>query len=426
MHRPLPSRSRRAHLFVGAGLLALGLLWGACRPAVAPQNSVVSPTSAHVASAAAAQLPVATHTATVTITPTVTPSGTVTATVTATASATRTLSPTSTATAMPLPAVVASYPIDGDRSVPPDAALVLVLERPIDPAQVTATFILTPTLTGEVSWLDAQRVRFTQTEMITDTRYTLRFTLAARADASQAQVTKEITFSVGNRGAPIPILMYHQIMELSLEAEQGIRDWVVPPAHLEEQLAYLAAHGFHNVNADRVVAYLRDREPLPPQPIVISMDDGYRTVYTVARPLLQKYGFTASLFVQSGRAENSGFLSWEHMRTLRDEGYYLGSHSIDHPDLLAVEPAEVLRQVRDSKAAIETNVGQPVTVFCYPLGKHNAALISLLQEEGYEAAVSLNPGYYQYRGVYGLFQLARIWIYYDMTLEQFAAKLPPH
>jgi len=424
MHCPLSSRSRRVRLWIGGGLLALGLLSGACRAAVAPQNTIVSPTSAPATNTMAAPLIAATQTATPTTTPTVTPTETATATATPTASATCTTSPTPTATATPLPAVIASYPIHGDRSVPPDAEIVLVLERPIDPAHVIATFVLTPTLAGEVSWLDPQRVHFAPTEMITDTLYTMRFSLTARDDASQ--VSAELTFSVGNRGAPIPILMYHQIMELSPEAEQDIRDWVIPPAHLEEQLAYLAAHGFQNVNVDRVVAYLRDREPLPPQPIVISMDDGYRTVYTAARPLLQKYGFTASLFVQSGRAENSGFLSWEHMRVLRDEGYYLGSHSIDHPDLLAVEPAEVLRQVRDSKATIESNVGQPVTVFCYPLGKHNAALISLLQKEGYEAAVSLNPGYYQYRGTYGLFQLARIWVYYDMTLEQFAAKLPPH
>ncbi len=423
MHCLLPSRLRRVRLWMAGGLLALGLLWGACRAAVAPRNAAVSPTSTPTGTMAV-QLPAATQTPTLTITPTATP--THTATATPTASATCTTSPTATATATRLPAVIASYPIDGDRSVPPDAELVLVLERPIDPAQVTATFVLTPALSGEVSWPDPQRVCFAPTKMITDTVYTVYFALAARGDASQAQVSSKITFGVGNRGAPIPILMYHQIMELSPQAEQAIRDWVVPPAHLEEQLAYLVAHGFQNVNVDRMVAYLRDREPLPAQPVVISMDDGYRTVYTAARPLLQKYGFTASLFVQSGRAENSGFLSWEHMRTLCDEGFYLGSHSIDHPDLLAVEPAEVLRQVRASKAAIEANVGQPVTVFCYPLGKHNEALISLLQEEGYEAAVSLNPGYRQYRGVYGLFQLARIWVYYDMTLEQFAAKLPPH
>jgi len=308
--------------------------------------------------------------------------------------------------------------------VPQDAQILLVLEDNIDVEKVEASFVFSPTLPGRIAWLDSRRVAFVPQGLAVNKPYAMTFALHGKGAALEARAIFTATFSAGTRSAPIPILMYHRLQDLQPDANKPQKDWAVSPANFERQLQHLAQRRYHTIDFAALVAYFQKREPLPPRPVIISMDDGYREVYDVAWPLLDEYGFSASLFVIPAHAGYPAYLDWEQMAALRKAGFYFGSHTLSHQDMYKASPAEARQQMRDSKALIEEKLGQPVIAFSYPLGAYTASTIALLKECGYQAACTLDSGYYQWADSDGLFLLKRIRVDYEMTLEEFAAKLP--
>ena len=302
--------------------------------------------------------------------------------------------------------------------------MLVILESSVDTKKVEASFVFSPTLPGQVSWLDSKKVAFLPQGLGANKLYTMTFALRGRGEDVDAHTVFTATFSTGTGGVPIPILMYHRLQELSPDAGQHQRDWTVAPANLEKQLRCLADRGYRTIDFTSLVAYFRRQEPLPLRPIIISMDDGYREVYDMARPLLAQYGFTACLFVIPAHVGYPAYLDWEQMRALRKAGYHFGSHTLNHHDLRKADEEEARRQIRESKARIEEELGQTVIAFSYPLGAHNARTIALLKEYSYQVAGTLDSGYYQRAENDGLFRLKRIRVSYETTLEDFASKLP--
>ena len=88
----------------------------------------------------------------------------------------------------------------------------------------------------------------------------------------------------------VPILMYHHLSEDVTNSE------MVSPEQFEAQIQALSEAGYTGVSFDELQAYVLRGEPLPEKPVVITFDDGYRSNYTLAYPILQKYGMKATIF----------------------------------------------------------------------------------------------------------------------------------
>src|SRR4051794_41231807 len=75
------------------------------------------------------------------------------------------------------------------------------------------------------------------------------------------------------------------------------------------------------------------REPVPDKLVVLTFDDASKSHYTVARPLLKKYGFGATFFVTEGfdfTTNKRDYLTWEEIAALHRDGFEIGNHTIDH------------------------------------------------------------------------------------------------
>jgi biofilm PGA synthesis lipoprotein PgaB len=82
------------------------------------------------------------------------------------------------------------------------------------------------------------------------------------------------------------VLAYHDIAE----PDQALMpDFAVTPAHFQDQIAWLKEHGRHFVSVDQVIAANAGKASLPTNPVLVSFDDGFSTVYTTAFPILQRY-----------------------------------------------------------------------------------------------------------------------------------------
>ena len=225
------------------------------------------------------------------------------------------------------------------------------------------------------------------------------------------------------RTARVPILMYRYISDPPRGADSLRRDLSVTGADFELQLRYLAGEGYHAVHLSDLVAHLQRGMPLPNKPVVLTFDDGYKDAYTVAFPLLKKYGFTGTFFVFTKPVdeENRDYLSWRDVELMSAAGMEFGSHSYAHPDLRG-RPREFLtHEIADSKTAIEAYIRQPVRLFCYPSGGFDRRVVAAVKEAGYWAAVTTQSGIDHDSGE--LLQITRIRVRGSDGLERFDALL---
>jgi peptidoglycan/xylan/chitin deacetylase (PgdA/CDA1 family) len=135
--------------------------------------------------------------------------------------------------------------------------------------------------------------------------------------------------------------------------------------------------------------------------VVLTFDDGYRDFYTEAYPILEECGLRATVFVVSGftgddRLERGGneYLTWAEVRELSARGIRIGSHTMTHPRLYNLTPAELDAEVGVSKAMLEQKAGERVSTFSYPFAFPEAdggfvrRLKNTLEAHGYRAGVS--------------------------------------
>lgn len=77
----------------------------------------------------------------------------------------------------------------------------------------------------------------------------------------------------------------------------------------EAKLQFLKANGYNSVTADAVVAFVSEEKRLPSKSVMLSFDDGRKSVWTIAFPLLKKYGFSATVFLAPGIVRSDETLS---------------------------------------------------------------------------------------------------------------------
>ena len=217
--------------------------------------------------------------------------------------------------------------------------------------------------------------------------------------------------------------MYHNLVDLPGNATQLQLDWTVAPKNFDAQMSWLAQHGFHAISFAQLVAHFKQGQPLPAKPIIISFDDGWAEQYSVAFPILKKYGLRGTFFIYTNPVEHSKYVTWAQLQEMTNAGMEIGSHAQSHPHLRAVSAAEALKELSESKAVLEKRLGKPVVVFNYPFGEFNSAVTELVKRAGYECAVTLAGGYRQRADE--LFTLHRIRVAYPDTLDAFVKRLPP-
>ena len=193
----------------------------------------------------------------------------------------------------------------------------------------------------------------------------------------------------------VPILCYHRF-------ERSCDSPLCMPAEIfEQQLRYLKENGYRVIGPEELADFLDYRKPIPKNAVMISIDDGYSSVYDVAYPILKKYGFTATLFIYIDYVGvSSKAITWEQLRALKREGFYIGSHSIAHSDLSKQKEKEdgkaylarLKREIFRSKQIIDENLGQDTLIFSYPFGRQNQTVASLARQAGYKIAVTVDRG----------------------------------
>jgi peptidoglycan/xylan/chitin deacetylase (PgdA/CDA1 family) len=177
----------------------------------------------------------------------------------------------------------------------------------------------------------------------------------------------------GAPGLRLPILMYHG---LCADPEDGVAPYYktnTEPSIFRRQMQDLASQGYKTADLSQVLEWLRGGRLFENKTVVITFDDGLRDFLTHAFPALRAHGFTATMFLPTAFVggqvrpfKGKETLTWPEVRELRRAGIAFGSHTVNHPELVNLAGPEIDRELRDSRAQMEQQLGEPVTTFAYP------------------------------------------------------------
>jgi peptidoglycan/xylan/chitin deacetylase (PgdA/CDA1 family) len=193
----------------------------------------------------------------------------------------------------------------------------------------------------------------------------------------------------------VPILCYHRLAD---SCESAL---CMTTPLFEAQMRYLKEKGYRVISLAELADFLSYRRALPSKAVVINLDDGYRSTYEIAYPILKKYGFTAGLFIYTdfiGASANS--LTWDQLQKMKADGFEVGSHSLSHCDLTKKGQGEdeekymarIRRELVQSKQMIDKKLNQNTTYFAFPYGDYNHRVLSLCEEAGYSLGLSVKRG----------------------------------
>lgn len=180
----------------------------------------------------------------------------------------------------------------------------------------------------------------------------------------------------------LPVLTFHRI-------DDSLSVISFRPELFRRSIEKLHRNGYRSVRLSEAAELIRERKPFPEKSFVITFDDGCRSVYDEAFPVLNKYAITATVFLTVGDSKKSGpddrlpplggseMLSWGEIRKMADAGIDFGAHTVTHPDLTAIERAAIEYEIIVSREIIEDNLGVPVLSFAYPYGRYDERIIEI-------------------------------------------------
>lgn len=218
------------------------------------------------------------------------------------------------------------------------------------------------------------------------------------------------------RTQPVPILMYHIVAPVAADATYpGL---YVTPSDFKRQMRYLHDQGFQAVTLAQVFAGWHGGGTLPAKPVVLSFDDGYRSDYYNAAPIIGQYGWVGVLSIDWKVVEQDPTLG-TMIGLLAKMGWEIDSHSLTHPDLRTLSGTALTDEVAGSRAKLQDAYGVPVDFFCYPSGGFDSTVEAAVKDAGYLGATTTVEGVASpQRDAYAL---PRIRVEGGMALSDFAA-----
>ena len=186
---------------------------------------------------------------------------------------------------------------------------------------------------------------------------------------------------------PVPILEYHVLG--AAPADEPYPDLYVTRPDFHKQMDWLDEHGYEAVTLEQVEEAWYRGATLPPKPVVVSFDDGYRPQFTYALPELRRHGWAGVLNL---KAEGSDLYP-SNVEAMIAAGWEVAAHTINHLDLTELDAAQLKEEVAGSRAILRRDYGVPVKNFCYPAGRFDATVIAAVKAAGYAGATTEIAGY---------------------------------
>ncbi len=214
---------------------------------------------------------------------------------------------------------------------------------------------------------------------------------AGQTSTAPSRSPRSATAEVGNATprpdwapytGPVPILEYHVLG--AAPASEPYPDLYVSRPDFHKQMNWLDEHGYGAVTLEQVEEAWYHGATLPPKPVVVSFDDGYRPQFTYALPELRRHGWAGVLNL---KAEGSDLYP-SNVEAMIAAGWEVAAHTIHHLDLTELDAARLREEVAGSRAILRRDYGVPVKNLCYPAGRFDSTVIAAVEAAGYTGATT--------------------------------------
>ena len=184
------------------------------------------------------------------------------------------------------------------------------------------------------------------------------------------------------------VLIYHRFGETRFPSTN------IRLEQFEAHIKELTSGPYTVLPVPEIVAAIREKRPLPDRTIGLTIDDGYLSVYAEAFPRLRDAGLPFTVFVSTDPVDRkfSGFMTWDQIREMRDNGVTIGAHTSTHLHM----PANLLSRNRadlaNSNARLKEELGEVPPLFAYPFGEASTEIQNLVRNAGHIAAFGQHSG----------------------------------
>lgn len=190
--------------------------------------------------------------------------------------------------------------------------------------------------------------------------------------------------------------MYHDIIgKRSFQPYNGDPIYSIEESLFAKHLSYTQNIRFKSIS---LADYLRFRYQasgvkLLRKSIIFTFDDGHISNYTLAFPMLQDFGFTATFFVTVKNISSPHGMTWQQLREMAESGMSIQSHTMTHPFLPDLPPERIKWELETSKSVLEDKLGESVDFLALPGGRYSSTVRRIAEEVGYQGICTSKAGY---------------------------------
>jgi len=206
------------------------------------------------------------------------------------------------------------------------------------------------------------------------------------------------SLTLADDGVRVSVLGYHDFSETERETAMRIRT-----SKFRKQMETLRELGIEVIPMVDFIAWKEGKKQIPEKSAVITVDDGWKSVYTDAYPILKEFGYPFTIYLYKNYVDGGGkALTTPMIKEMMANGATIGSHSTSHPYPQEVKQARKRGEeafdnfldveMNEAKRFLEQKFKQPVTTFAYPGGYFTEEMLSKADQVGYTHLFTVQPG----------------------------------
>ncbi len=205
--------------------------------------------------------------------------------------------------------------------------------------------------------------------------------------------------AIPDDGVRVSILGYHDLAENQPETAMRIK-----PSKFRQQMEVIRQLGLSVISLEDFIAWKKGEKQIPPKSVLLTFDDGWKSVYTDAFPILKEYKYPFVLYLYKNYVDGGGrSVTTAMVNEMMANGASIGSHSVSHPYPATIKmhrkkgvddyDAFLRKELGESKRFLETKFPKAkVTTFAYPGGFFTEEMFPLADEFRYDYLFTVLPG----------------------------------
>ena len=183
----------------------------------------------------------------------------------------------------------------------------------------------------------------------------------------------------------IIVLMYHRFNENKYPSTN------IKLADFVEQINLIKKNQFKFVNPNDFDNNLLNEKNT--KKILITVDDGFKSFYDHAWPILKKEEIPFIIFINTHEVGTRGYMNWDQIKEIAKEQFvHIGNHGYSHEYLVDMKNDEIMNDINRATADYKNNIGYNSSFFSYPFGEYSNNLKTIVKNLGFKYAFGQHSG----------------------------------